>query len=223
MPDCPFLLHKFILYENKTKGVFIIMTRQEFEERTNIFLPMELYCIVESFYIHSDMDKDLFCKSYQKNTDGLAIKIQQSFYEEKFKKEKERKQEIVALRKQLKEFSKENAYLRKKIESLQCWTSYENPQYFSNEDYRELYECNFTEKLSEEKAIEVIAYTFGFSPEKINILTKAKVYEINRDKELRIIGEKERIPLYASSDWNYIYFSICGTQYELQNGNLKII
>ena len=31
------------------------MTRQEFEERTNIFLPMELYCIVESFYIHSDI------------------------------------------------------------------------------------------------------------------------------------------------------------------------
>ncbi len=66
------------------------------------------------------------------------------------KKEKERKQEIVALRNQLKKFSKENAYLRKKVESLQCWTSYENPQSFSDEDYRELYECNFTEKLSEE-------------------------------------------------------------------------
>lgn len=100
---------------------------------------------------------------------------------------------------------------------------YENPQCFSDKNYRELYECTFTEKLSEEKAIEVITYTSGFSPEKINILTKAKVYEINRDKELRIIGEKERIPVYASSDWNYIYFNVCGTQYELQNGNLKII
>lgn len=199
------------------------MTRQEFEERTNIFLPMDMYNIVEFFYMDLDMDKDSFCTAYQKNTDGLATKIQKEFYEEKFKKERRSKQEIIALQNQLKKFRKENADLRKKIERLQCWTLYENPQCFSDKNYRELYECTFTEKLSEEKAIEVIAYTFGFSPEKINILTKAKVYEINRDKELRIIGEKERIPLYASSDWNYIYFNICGTQYELQNGNLKII
>lgn len=199
------------------------MTRQEFEKRTNIFLPLDMYCIIELFYTNSDMDKDSFCRAYQKNTDGLATKIQHEFYEEKFKKEKERKQEIVALRNQLTEFSKENAHLRKKIESLQCWTLYENPQFFSDDDYKELYECSFTEKLSEEKAIEVIAHTFGFSPEKIHILTAANIYEINRNKELRIVGKKERIPLYASSDWNYIYFKCSGMQYELQNGLLKII
>ncbi len=146
------------------------MTRQEFD-------------IVEFFYMDLNMNKDSFCTAYQKNTDGFATKIQREFYEEKFKKERGSKQEILALQNQLKKFSKESTDLRKKIERLQCWTLYENSQCFSDKHYKELYECIFAEKLSEEKAIEVITYTLGFSPEKISILTKAKVYEINRDKE----------------------------------------
>lgn len=42
------------------------MTRQKFEERTNIFLPMDMYNIVEFFYMDLDMDKDSFCTAYQK-------------------------------------------------------------------------------------------------------------------------------------------------------------
>lgn len=42
------------------------MLLEEFEKRTNIFVPGEYFDVIHQFY----MDKDQFCEAYKNNTDN---------------------------------------------------------------------------------------------------------------------------------------------------------
>ena len=51
------------------------MLLEEFEKRTNIFVPGEYFDVIHQFYMDTEMDKDQFCRAYKNNTDNLAVKI----------------------------------------------------------------------------------------------------------------------------------------------------
>lgn len=59
------------------------MLLEEFEKRTNIFVPGEYFDVIHQFYIDTEMDKDQFCEAYKNNTDNLAVKIKMAYVEKR--------------------------------------------------------------------------------------------------------------------------------------------
>lgn len=41
------------------------MLLEEFEKRTNIFVPGEYFDVIHQFYMDTEMDKDQFCRAYK--------------------------------------------------------------------------------------------------------------------------------------------------------------
>ena len=79
-----------------------------------------------------------------------------------------------------------------------------------------------TRVLNDDAAADIIASEFGFARDKIEILHEVELEEINRHNMIRKTGRKaERLPLYFSTDWNYIRFNVCGWYYEMKNGHLR--
>ena len=55
---------------------------------------------------------------------------------------------------------------------------------------------------------------------KISIKRVKPLYEINRHQQLRQTGVTARNPYIFASDWNYVYFSSMGIDYEILNGKI---
>ena len=76
--------------------------------------------------------------------------------------------------------------------------------------------------MSDEQAKDLLYNWYGFARDKIKICHNVPVYEVNRHRLLRKVGELDRPPLYNATDWNYIRFD-CGCMgYELYNDNLRL-
>lgn len=118
--------------------------------------------------------------------------------------------------------------LQKRIESLEKaldreleWTPFESKFNVKQADYAELAVCQATNCLSDGESLELIVREFGFEREKITILHSVDQEEVNRHHRVRVVGEIERLPLYCSTDWNYIRFDCSGRSYEMFNGDLR--
>ena len=65
----------------------------------------------------------------------------------------------------------------------------------------------------------------SFNPERIEIITTAHTYEVNKYRRLRKAGIYTRQPLYNATDWNYVRFNVrgvgCTWMYEMVNGELE--
>ena len=57
------------------------MLLEEFEKRTNIFVPGEYFDVIHQFYMDIEMDKDQFCRAYKNNTGNLAVKVKMAYVE----------------------------------------------------------------------------------------------------------------------------------------------
>lgn len=112
--------------------------------------------------------------------------------------------------------------LERELEREQEWMPYESKHNVSQSDYMELSECAAAEKLTDEQALELIARELGFDPAKVTILHSVDREEINRHHRVRTVGRIERVPLYCSSDWNYVRFDCAGRCYEFHDGELKL-
>lgn len=112
-----------------------------------------------------------------------------------------------------------NYQLDKELE----WRLYEDDKRTTQQEYIKLKSKPDTEKLTDEEAVEIVAEEFGFSADKIRILRSCPIYEVNRHHRLRVVKEIDRIPLYNSTDWNYVLFEVCGTIYEMHNGDLSLV
>ena len=75
--------------------------------------------------------------------------------------------------------------------------------------------------MSEEEVKELLFEECGFSPDKIEIVTKVAAYEVNKYRQLRKSAEYDRQPLYGSTDWNYIRFNCQSFMWEFINGELE--
>ncbi len=88
-------------------------------------------------------------------------------------------------------------------------------------DYERLASQSGTERMSDEKARDLLYEWYGFAKEKIKIHHSISVYEVNRHRRLREVGELDRSPLYNATDWNYIRFDCGCMSYELYNDALR--
>lgn len=77
------------------------------------------------------------------------------------------------------------------------------------------------EPISEDKAKEIIYTEFGFDKSLIQLVNDVASYEKNiNTHQLRVAEKYNRVPMYISTDYNYIRFDVRGWQYEMINGEL---
>lgn len=201
------------------------MMREEFEKRTGIFVTSRMYQEIEKRYMEMDVDKDVFCKEYKANKNGIAESIQRKVdmevMEENFNVEKaarEISREIEAVkescRKQLED-------LQKKLDKELEWKPCKGGTTCDQSGYRDLERCAGTRELSDQEAKSLIYEEFGFAPEKVRIIQEVSTYEANKYHQMRVVDRFNRKPLYNATDWNYIRFDCAGWQYEMVNGGLN--
>lgn len=193
------------------------MLREEFEERTGVFIPEAYYNYIEKAYADSALDKDEFCKLYKRNKDGLAERIRDRYIWDKVAENSQRKKEHE---KKVADLEAEVSRLTKELERELEWKPYED-NLLSDEQYEKLAADCKHEPLTDYNAMCFVAREFGFQRESIEILHEKPVYEINRHNQLRKIGKKDRFPYRSASDWNYVLFECRGITYEVVDGMLK--
>lgn len=192
------------------------MMIQEFENLTGLEVNHAEYAVIEQMYYEFDGDKREFCKKFVKEN-GL-VKVLRELAEGY-------EGTILTMEAQMKTMDKHQDELKAKITKLeeklereQEWTPWVPEEAVSQEKYDHLKSSG--REMSDAEAIEWIAGEWGFSTDKIRINRKMKQYEVNRHHQLRTIGELERDPYYDATDWYYVFFTVCGMEYEAFNGQL---
>lgn len=192
------------------------MMIQEFENLTGLEVNHAEYAVIEQMYYEFDGDKREFCKKFVKEN-GL-VKVLRELAEGY-------EGTILTMEAQMKTMDKHQDDLKAKITKLeeklereQEWKPWVPEEAVSQEKYDHLKSSG--REMSDAEAIEWIAGEWGFSTDKIRINRKMKQYEVNRHHQLRTIGELERDPYYDATDWYYVFFTVCGMEYEAFNGQL---
>ena len=193
------------------------MLLQEFEQRTGIYPPDELYTAIEAKYNASNMDKDEFCRMYRDNVDGFAEVIQREVTLEEVKRESRHTEQIRELEAKIESLQKKIESLEEQLEKAQGWKPMEVSK-MSQRDYEKL-KAN-GEIWNEDKAKDWIEDEFGFRYDRIIIYTAIPLYEKSNDGHMRENGKVDRPPVYNATDYNYIRFDVEGWQYEAVNGQL---
>ena len=117
---------------------------------------------------------------------------------------------------------KEIDSLKQQLDMAMEWKDYEIEGSVQQDNYDKLVNQHDTRFLTDEEAKEILYDWYGFAKEKLVIQKAVPVYQINRHRQLRIIGELERRPVYNATDWNYIRFDCGAVSYELYNDTLKL-
>lgn len=192
------------------------MMIQEFENLTGLEVNHAEYAVIEQMYYEFDGDKREFCKKFVKEN-GL-VKVLRELAEGY-------EGTILTMEAQMKTMDKHQDELKAKITKLeeklereQEWKPWVPEEAVSQEKYDHLKSSG--REMSDAEAIEWIAGEWGFSTDKIRINRKMKKYEVNRHHQLRTVGEIERDPYYDATDWYYVFFTVCGMEYEAHNGQL---
>ena len=191
------------------------MMIQEFEELTGLHPTMMEYAIIEDMYYDFEGDKREFCKKFAAQDEPLLNVARMVASETKSDLDKAQK-----------EAAKEKADLEAKIKRLEAqlereqeWKPWTNKDAVKQEDYDHLRSSG--RAMSDEEAKDWIAGEFGFDKSKIRINHKMKTFDVNRHHQLRKNGEVDRDPYYDATDWYYVFFTVCGMEYEAYNGSLS--
>jgi len=192
------------------------MMMSEFTERTG-FEPMaEEYVEIEQQYYNFDGNKDAFCKHW-KDTVGV-----EGICKARAEKITQLRSTMVETEKELMQAIAEKdgliARLKADLEREQEWKPWTNKDAVKQEDYDHLRRCGH--EMTDDEAKDWIASEWGFDPSKIRICRKMKTFERNRHSLLRQVGEIDRDPYYDATDWYYVFFRVCGMEYEAYNGSL---
>lgn len=187
---------------------------EEFEKLTGFYPTAELYAQIEAAYMDFDGDKVKFCKAYKKNEGGIAERIRRDVDMQHINAQRKADGTQKAMEERI-------AELEKTLEREQEWQPYENTDNVQQSDYERLANQSDTEHMSDEKAKNLLYEWYGFAKEKIKIHHSVPVYEVNRHRRLRRVGEFDRSPLYNATDWNYIRFDCGCMSYEFYNDNLR--
>lgn len=187
------------------------MMIKEFTELTGIRPSADLYKAIEAAYYEFDGDKAEFCKAYKENTDGLADRIQYQANDEARRTATEQSVQIKKLHAKVKA-------LETLLEREQEWKPYVDTNNYEQARYDELRKAGRV--MTDDEAKDLLYNEFGFAREKVTIYHSIPIYEVNRHRQLRKVGETERLPLYDATDWNYIRFDCGCMTYELINDEL---
>ena len=188
------------------------MMINEFEKLTGVYPTADLYAAIEAAYYEFDGDKVAFCKAYTANADGIAEKIRDSVNAAAVKVQSEHAAELTRKDIQI-------DALTKQVEREQEWKPYVDTNNYQQAEYDHLRSAGRV--MTDDEAKDLLYDEFGFAREKVTIFHSVPAFEVNRHRQLRKVGEIERLPLYEATDWNYIRFD-CGVMtYELINGELR--
>lgn len=190
------------------------MMIQEFEKLTGIYPTADLYEEIEAAYYDFNGDKAAFCKAYKANKNGLAEMIQRRVDMARFKKQN-------AADKAVKDLEEKIAKLQKALEREEEWKPLEDTDNVPQSEYDDLKASGGTRVMTDDEAKDLLYDWYGFAREKVTIHRSVPAYEVNRHRQLRKVGEIERLPLYNATDWNYIRFDCGCMTYELLNDTLR--
>lgn len=188
------------------------MMINEFTKLTGIYPTRDHYAAIEAAYYEFNGDKVAFCKAYKANTDGIAEKIQTAADTAAWKAEREHAAEITRKDIQI-------DALTRQLEREQEWKPYVDTNNYQQSRYDELRKAGRV--MTDDEAKDLLYNEFGFAREKVTIYHSIPAYEVNRHRQLRKVGEIERLPLYEATDWNYIRFDCGCMTYELINDDLR--
>lgn len=197
------------------------MMIQEFEKLTGMEVNQAEYAVIEQMYYEFDGDKTAFCKKFVREN-GL-VKVLRELAEGYEGTALSLEAQLKAERKHFETYSRDMISavekLKKQLEKEQEWKPWVPEKAVSQKDYDHLKSCG-ENVMTDGKAIEWIAQEWGFAADKIRINRKMKQYEVNRHHQLRTVGEIDREPRYEATDWYYVFFTVCGMEYEDYNGTL---
>ena len=193
------------------------MMIQEFEELTGLHPTAMEYAVIEELYYDFNGDKREFCKKFTAKENALLNVARMVASETK-----------SDLDKALKDAAETKADLEAKVKRLEAqlereqeWKPWTNKDAVTQEDYDHLRRAG--REMTDDEAKDWIATEWGFDRSKINICRKMKTFERNRHSALRQVGEVDRDPYYDATDWYYVFFRVCGMEYEAYNGTLTHI
>lgn len=195
------------------------MMMNEFTERTGIEPNAEEYAMIEEMYYEFDGDKNAFCKDFVKK--NRMLEVQREIVAAVREKVEELRKDLVATDKELHAAKNQIARLEAKLEEEQEWKPWTNEKAVKQSDYDHLYSAGH--EMTDDEAKDWIASEWGFDRSKIRINHQMKTFEVSRHHRLRQNGEVYRGPLYDATDWYYVFFTVCGMEYEAFNGCLNQI
>lgn len=176
------------------------MMQKEFEELTGVIVSNSEYTSIEREYMSCEDEKRIFCKKWVKNG-GAAMLA------------KNRLAEIERLNAQVLALKNEVSALREKLDKAQKWNLVVDSKKTQTE-YEEIEKdalSGIGRFLTNEEAIQVIADETGFDKDKIIIRHSVSAYEVSNSGETRNTKQIPREPIYVSSDYMYIRFTVkCG-------------
>lgn len=195
------------------------MMISEFKALTGFYPSWALWAVINRVYDGSNLDKYEWCKAYVENKDGMAGLIAQ--LADKEFEELVRNHEI-----ELTNAHGEIAHLREQLEKTKAQLDREldwQPAKdigtnMSEREYQLLADDN--PPMSELDAIRRITQECGFDMACIELVPTVETFDKNKYGKCRVNGSYSRLPVWASTDWNYIRFQVCGYQWEIVNGEL---
>lgn len=196
------------------------MMISEFKALTGIHPSWALWAVINRVYNESQLDKHEWCKAYVADKEGMAGFIAQ--LADKEYEEQARNHEI-----ELKNARGEIAHLREQLEKTKAQLDREldwQPAKdigtnMSEREYQLL--ADDTAPMTELDAIRRVAQECGFDMACIELVPTAETFDKNKYGKCRVSGSYSRLPVWASTDWNYIRFQVCGNQWEIVNGELQ--
>jgi len=193
------------------------MMMNEFTERTGIEPNAEEYAVIEAMYYEFDGDMNAFCKEFIAK--GWMIEAQRKVAKDLQASLDEMHKSMDVAYAEIKSANKLIASLKEKLEREQEWRPWTNENAVKQEDYDHLRKAG--RAMTDDEAKDWIASEWGFDREKIRIYREMKTFEKNRHSMLRQVGQIDRDPYYEATDWYYVFFRVCGMEYEAYNGSLK--
>lgn len=197
------------------------MMREEFEKLTGIYPDALLYKAIEKAYMESDQDKQIFCADYKANKDALAERVQFSALEMSMRENNEKDRAVELWKKTAEQWKAECKRLEAALDRELEWRPFEPIDEVEQKDYARLAAQRDTRELVIQEAIDMIYEMYGFARERVTVITSIPKLQVNKYHRTRQVGSIDRVPLYNSTDWNYIRFECAGIEYEIDNGNLK--
>lgn len=195
------------------------MMISEFKNLTGFHPSWLLWTIINRVYNESQLDKHEWCKAYVENKDGMAGMI--AALADKEFEDRARNHEI-----EMKNAKGEIAHLNEQLEKVKAQLDSELDwcpatdigTNMSEREYQLL--ADDTAQMSELDAIRRIAQECGFDMACIELVPTVATFDKNKYGKCRVSGSYSRLPVWASTDWNYIRFQVCGNQWEIVNGEL---
>ncbi|MBR3503774.1 MAG: hypothetical protein IKO07_05970 [Clostridia bacterium] len=192
------------------------MMMSEFTERTGIEPTMEEYHVIEEMYYEFDGDKNAFCKDFLKNNRMVeALRRLNNQTAETFYRANEHRRDAEE---KVAELEARVKKLEAQLEKEQEWKPWTNEKAVKQERYDHLRSSGH--EMTDDEAKDWIAQEWGFDRAKIRINRRMKTFEVSRHNYLRQNGEIDRSPYYDATDWYYVFFTVCGMEYEAYSGSL---